>query len=64
MVQQRKNQMPSNSKSQYRFFKFLEANPNEAKKHGIKESSVQDYTKDMTKDKWKHLKEKVLKKRK
>lgn len=54
--------MPAKSRQQYKFFKYLEENPEEAKARGIKESSVHDFTKDMTKGKFKRLKEKIGKK--
>lgn len=55
--------MPSVSKSQYRYFKFLEENPEEAKKKGVSESTAKEYTQGMTKERWKSLKE-VLNKKK
>lgn len=53
--------MPSTSKSQFRFFKFLQENPEEAKKRGLTEQKVSEFT-SMSKNRWKHLKEKVGKK--
>lgn len=36
--------MPAVSKSQFRFFKFLENNPSEAKKHGMTSEKAKEYT--------------------
>jgi hypothetical protein len=55
--------MPSRSKAQFRFFKFLEENPEEAKKRGVSEKTAQDFTKDMTKSRWKNLDERLKKKK-
>lgn len=38
--------MPSVSKSQMRFFKMLEYNPAEAKKHGITPAKASEFTKE------------------
>lgn len=51
--------MPAKSKKQFKFFKYLENNPEEARRKGIKKSTVKDFTEGMTKGKWKKLKEKV-----
>lgn len=53
--------MPAKSKSQYRFFKWLESNPSEAKKRGVSPKIVKEFTQKMTKKKWKKLKELVKK---
>ncbi len=55
--------MPAKSRQQYKFFKFLEENPEEAKKKGISQKLAKDYTEGMTKERWKTL-DTVLKKKK
>ncbi len=53
---------PAKSKKQYKFFKFLESHPEEAKKKGVSQDVAHEYTDDMTKDRWKKLKEVIKKK--
>ena len=52
--------MPSKSRSQYRFFKYLEANPEKAKEKGLSQEQVGHFT-SMTKERFKKLKEKIKK---
>lgn len=54
--------MPSRSKSQYRFFKAIQNNPQLAKEKGISPSVAKDYTEGMTKQRFSKLKEKLKKK--
>lgn len=54
--------MPAKSRQQYKFFKYLEENPEEAKKKGLSEEQVHDFT-DISKQRFAKLKEKVSKKR-
>lgn len=53
---------PARSKSQFKFFKSMEENPKEAKEKGIKPDLAYEYTENMTKERFKHLKEKLKKK--
>lgn len=53
--------MPAKSRKQYKFFKYLEENPMEAKKRGISEQTVHEFT-PMTKKRFAKLKEKIGKK--
>ena len=53
--------MPAKSRQQYKFFKAMEENPELAKKKGITSSVAHDFTKDMTKQKWSKLKNKLSK---
>lgn len=55
--------MPSKSRSQYKYFKFMENHPEEAKKKGISEDLAKEYTDSMTKDRWKKLKDHLNKKK-
>lgn len=50
--------MPSKSKSQFRYFKFLGSHPEKAQEKGLSEPQIQDFTK-MSKGRWSKLKEKV-----
>jgi len=52
--------MPAKSKSQFRLFKYLESHPEEAKKRGIKEEVVNDFT-DMSKQRFSKLRERLKK---
>ena len=54
--------MPAKSRSQYKYFKFLEEHPEEAKKKDISQDLAHEYTDNMTKSKFKKLKEKLGKK--
>lgn len=56
--------MPSKSKQQFKFFKFLEENPEEAKKSGVSQSVAHEFTDTMTKERWKKLKNTVKGKKK
>lgn len=55
--------MPAKSRQQFKFFKAIENDPRLQKEHGVSKETAQDYTKDMTKDKFKRLKERVGKKK-
>lgn len=54
--------MPAKSRQQYKFFKHLEENPQEAKEKGLSNKQVHEFTDDMTKKRFAKLKEKVSKK--
>ncbi len=54
--------MPSKSRSQYRFFKYLENSPEAREEKGISKEKVQEFT-GMTKDRFKKLKERLGKKK-
>jgi len=51
--------MPVSSKSQYKFFKAVENSPKLQKEKGISKETAQEYTKGMTKERWKNLKQKI-----
>lgn len=54
--------MPAQSRQQYKFFKYLEANPKEAAKRGVKPDVAKEFTEGMTKKRFAKLKDKISKK--
>lgn len=56
--------MPAVSKKQYKFFQAMKNNPDQAKQKGIDEQLIKDYTEDMSKSRWKRLKERLSKDKK
>ena len=55
--------MSAKSHQQFKFFKAMEENPEEAKKKGISKELAHEYTDPITKGKWKKLTEKIGKKK-
>lgn len=53
--------MPAKSRAQYRLFKYLEKHKEEAKRRGISEQTIKDYTENMSKEKFKNLRETIRK---
>lgn len=56
--------MPAKSKSQFRFMKWLEHNPEEAKKRGLSSEKAREYTKEnVGSKKFSRLREKIFNKK-
>lgn len=53
--------MPARSKAQYKFFKYLQENPEEADKKGVSPEVAKEYTSGMTKKRFAKLKQKITK---
>jgi hypothetical protein len=54
--------MPAVSRQQYKFFKALEENPEEAKKKRVSQNVAHEFTDGMTKGRFAKLKQKIGKK--
>ncbi len=54
--------MPAKSVQQFKFFKALEENPEEARKKGVSPEVAHEFTDNMTKQRFSKLKQKVAKK--